>query len=280
MKISWSGTQLKRLREIGADDSFLNCQFDHNDERDIAYLNLEQRLSAQARGELSSMLSGNGRHCLSVLECRLIESLTSYGFVQVLTPIIMSRGLLVKMSISDDHPLNKQIYWIDRHRCLRPMLAPHLYYVSKDLLRLGKRPVRIFEVGPCFRKESAGARHSTEFTMLNLVEWGLPFEIRESRLKELAHIVVTSAGISEYHFVQKQSEVYGETIDVVSDKSGLELGSAAMGPHTLDHAWKIRENWMGIGFGLERLLMVSRNSHNISSISRSLTYLNGIRLNV
>jgi pyrrolysyl-tRNA synthetase-like protein len=280
LKIQWSKVQLQRLCELDADDSSLDCQFDDHKDRDSAYQNLEQKLAAQARRTLSCMQDGKGRHCLSALECRLIESLTSHGFVQVFTPIIMSRGLLIKMSISDHHPLNEQIYWLDRNRCLRPMLAPHLYYILKDLLRLWERPVRIFEVGPCFRKESAGAKHSTEFTMLNLVEMGMPFEIRESRLKELAHIVVTTAGIGEYQLVQKQSEVYGETIDVISVKSGLELGSGAMGPHTLDRAWKIRENWMGIGFGLERLLMVSRNSRNISRMSRSLTYLDGIRLNV
>lgn len=160
------------------------------------------------------------------------------------------------------------------------MLAPHLYYVLKDLLRLWEKPVRIFEVGPCFRKESAGAKHSTEFTMLNLVEMGMPLDIRESRLKELAHLVLETAGITDYRLEPKQSEVYGETIDIVSGKPGLELGSGAMGPHPLDHAWKIKENWMGIGFGLERLLMVSRNSRSISRMSRSLTYLDGIRLNV
>lgn len=280
MKIHWSKVQLQRLHELNADDLSLNSQFDHCKDRDSAYQNLEQKLAAQARRTLSCIQDGQGRHCLFALECRLVESLTSHGFVQVVTPIIMSRGLLVKMSISDRHPLNKQIYWLDRHRCLRPMLAPHLYYILKDLLRLWEKPVRIFEVGPCFRKESAGAKHSTEFTMLNLVEMGMPFEIRESRLKELAHLVVTTAGISEYHLEQKQSEVYGETIDIISGKSGLELGSGAMGPHPLDHAWKIRENWMGIGFGLERLLMVSRNSRSISRMSRSLTYLDGTRLNV
>jgi phenylalanyl-tRNA synthetase alpha chain len=94
----------------------------------------------------------------------------------------MSRGLLEKMSIGADHPLGAQIFWLDRDRCLRPMLAPHLYYVLKDLLRLWESPVRIFEVGSCFRKESQGSQHSNEFTMLNLAEMGVT---EESRLKRL-----------------------------------------------------------------------------------------------
>ena len=78
------------------------------------------------------------------------------------------------------------------------MLAPHLYYVLVDLLRLWDKPVKIFEVGPCFRKESHGARHSSEFTMLNLVEMGLPADQRKDRIKELGALVAEAAGISEY----------------------------------------------------------------------------------
>jgi phenylalanyl-tRNA synthetase alpha chain len=38
--------------------------------------------------------------------------------------------------------------------------------------------------------------------------------------------------------------------------------------------------WVGIGFGLERLLMVAGNSSNLAKMGRSLTYLDGIRLNI
>lgn len=280
MTIPWSKVQFQRLLELDADDVSLSSQFDHVRDRDRAYQVLEQMLSCQARDALARIRDGQAKRSLSALECRLIEVLTKQGFVQVATPIIMAKGLLLKMSIGDGHPLNEQIYWLDRRRCLRPMLAPHLYYVLKDLLRLWERPVRVFEVGPCFRKESAGAKHSTEFTMLNLVEMGMPSDIRQSRLQEMARLVLGTAGIADYRLEQKKSAVYGETVDVVAGKSDLELGSGAIGPHPLDHAWKIKENWMGIGFGLERLLMVSRNSRNISRMSRSLTYLDGVRLNV
>lgn len=280
MNMSWSKVQLQRLHELNLEDSCLNRPFDSVKGRDRAYQNFEKTLVAQARKTLSGIQDGQQRNNLSTLEYHLAESLISQGFVQVATPIIMHKGLLVKMSISDRHPLNKQIYWLDRHRCLRPMLAPHLYYILKDLLRLWQKPVRIFEVGPCFRKETSGTKNSPEFTMLNLVEMGIPLKIRESRLKELGHLVMTTAGISEYRLEKKQCEVYGETVDFLFDKSGLELGSGAMGPHTLDHAWKIRENWVGIGFGLERLLMASHNSRSISKMSRSLSYLDGTRLNV
>ena len=40
------------------------------------------------------------------------------------------------------------------------------------------------------------------------------------------------------------------------------------------------EAWVGIGFGLERLLMVAGGSQNLKRIGRSLSYLDGIRLNI
>ncbi|MGE5258466.1 MAG: pyrrolysine--tRNA(Pyl) ligase large subunit, partial [Hyphomicrobiales bacterium] len=142
------------------------------------------------------------------------------------------------------------------------------------------KPVRLFEVGPCFRKESGGARHGREFTMLNLVEAGLALEEREGRLKELAARVAESAGLADYRIAPAQSEVYGDTIDILAGKRQLEVGSGAMGPHRLDRAWRITDAWVGIGFGLERLLMASANLDRLAGLGRSLSYLDGIRLNI
>ena len=217
---------------------------------------------------------------LNSLENRLVELLCKNGFAQVTTPIIMSKGHLAKMSISDDHPLQQQIYWIEHNRCLRPMLAPHLYFVLKDLLRLWEKPVRIFEVGPCFRKESQGLQHTGEFTMLNLVEMGLPAEARGSRIEEMAALVMEAAGIGEYALEKTTSEVYGDSIDILGGPEQVELASSAMGPHPLDQAWRINDTWIGIGFGLERILMVREQSRNLSRWAKSLTYLDGIRLNI
>jgi phenylalanyl-tRNA synthetase alpha chain len=192
----------------------------------------------------------------------------------------MSRGLLNKMSINAKHPLNSQIFWLQDDKCLRPMLAPHLYYLLVDLLRVWERPVRIFEIGPCFRKESKGAKHAGEFTMLNLVEMGTPETTRKERIQDLGSRVATAAGVKDYRFETVSSEIYGDTIDIVAGKDNLEIASAAMGPHPLDRPWKINESWIGIGFGLERLLMASHQSRNLARFCRSLAYLDGIRLNI
>ncbi len=62
--------------------------------------------------------------------------------------------------------------------------------------------------------------------------------------------------------------------------NGLELGSGAIGPHPLDHAWRITDTWVGIGFGLERLLMTVREGNSIGRVGRSLAYLDGIPLSI
>ena len=280
MKISWTETQSRRLKELDAGKLELDKRFDSSSEREQAYQELENQLVKKHRQRLAEFRATRRRPGLCKLESKLVEVLVKQGFVQVTTPIMMSKGLLAKMAIDADHPLNSQIYWLDDNKCLRPMLAPHLYYVLVDLLRLWEKPVRIFEVGPCFRKESKGAQHSSEFTMLNLVEMGLPAEIREARIRELGSLISEAADIKDPRFETVKSEIYGDTLDIVAGQDGIEIGSSAMGPHPLDRPWKISDTWVGIGFGLERLLMIAGNTRNLAKMGRSLTYLDGIRLNI
>lgn len=280
MSVTWSEIQLRRLKALSADETYFKKSFIDVTQRDSAFQKLENELVKREHQSLKEFREGYLRPGLCRLESRLIEILVKHDFVQVITPIIMSKGLLSKMTIKDDHPLAAQVFWIDNKKCLRPMLAPHLYYVLKDLLRLWDKPVRIFEVGPCFRKESQGAHHSIEFTMLNLVEMGLKKEKRQSRIEELAAVVMEAAKIGDYRLQSEKSEIYGDTIDIVAGKDNVEVASAAMGPHPLDRAWRITDTWVGIGFGLERLLMVAETSTNLGKMGRSLTYLDGIRLNI
>ena len=280
MTITWTSTQARRLKELDADHTELDRRFEIDSDREKAFQKLEKQLVAEHRRRLKDFREQHLRPALCKLESKLVDIMVKQGFAQVATPILMSSGLLAKMSIDANHPLNSQIYWLDKNKCLRPMLAPHLYYVLVDLLRLWDKPIRIFEVGPCFRKESKGAQHSTEFTMLNLVEMGLPEETREDRIKELGALVAEAAGVSDYQFDTVTSEVYGDTIDIVAGVDRLEIGSSAMGPHPLDRPWKITDTWIGIGFGLERLLMVAENTQNLAKFGRSITYLDGIRLNI
>ena len=88
------------------------------------------------------------------------------------------------------------------------MLAPNLYRLMYELGRLGKKPIRFFEIGPCFRKESDSAQHNNEFTMLNLVEMGWPKDDRHERLVELGQLIADAAGLKDYVFEKESSGVY------------------------------------------------------------------------
>jgi len=278
--VTWTETQNRRLIELGAEEAELDKSFADAAGRESAFQQLEIKLVKLQRLKLQEYREVHRRPKLCKLESRLTDVLIQHNFVQVATPTILSRGLLAKMAIDDHHPLARQIFWLGKDRCLRPMLAPHLYFVLKDLLRLWDKPVRIFEIGSCFRKESQGALHSNEFTMLNLVEMGLAEEKRQHRLEELAALVTAAAGVDNYRMLTESCAVYGETIDIFAGENQVEIGSAAMGPHGLDRAWHITDAWVGIGFGLERLLMVAEKSKSLAKMGRSLAYLDGIRLNI
>jgi phenylalanyl-tRNA synthetase alpha chain len=277
MATTFTSIQTQRLREIGVGAEYMDQEFEDEKERDNAFRRLEKMAVRKGRDRLLTLQRTTLRPILCELEDCLMDALTDAGFVQVRTPLILSQQMLARMSITPDHALGRQVFWLGENRCLRPMLAPNLYALLKRLLRLWEKPIRIFEVGPCFRKESRGGQHTNEFTMLNVVELGLPEKDRMDRLEEVVGLVMKASGIETYQVVTKSSEVYGETIDVVS---GVELGSAAMGPHELDASWGIFDPWVGVGFGVERLAMVKEGFQNIQRVSRSLEYLDGVRLNI
>lgn len=277
MTITWTIAQKQRLRELNVTPDLEERIFSDIQERDKTFRSIEQLLVKQSKQHLMEMRNIHRRPALCKLERVLSDVLIKNEFVQVVTPIILAKGLLAKMSITKDHPLFKQVFWLDEDRCLRPMLAPNLYYLLRELVRLWEKPIRIFEIGPCFRKDSGGGCHLNEFTMLNLVELGLSEEKESKRLGELASIIMNAVGIKNYQLISNQCEVYGETIDVVSK---IEVGSGVIGPHILDTQWGIVGPWAGIGFGLERLIMVKEGYQNIQRVGRALVYLNGVRLNI
>lgn len=277
---SYSETQKRRLKELGVTDTAIDSMFVTAEEREQEFQFLERSLVKNERGRLQEFCTETKRSRVSQLQRDLSDALIGDDFVEVQSPIIISGSALAKMGIDASHPLHSQVFWIDSKKCLRPMLAPNLYSVARDLLRINKGKARIFEIGSCFRKESQGARHANEFTMLNLVEFGLPEETRHERLEELANLVIKTAGGLDVKLEAEESEVYGDTIDVVHSPTGLELASGAMGPHPLDSKWRINATWVGIGFGLERLVMVKDGNCSMGSVCKSLSYLDGIRLSI
>ena len=278
--LTWTETQVRRLKELGLDLENLPADFSTPAERNKLFQQIEKKQVKNEKARLKEFLTKGGKTGIEILADDLTRVLNQQGFTRVTTPTIISKSALAKMTIDENHSLYRQVYWINEKQCLRPMLAPNLYSLMVDFSRLNHRPVRFFEIGSCFRKESDGARHTSEFTMLNLVEMGVVREDRLDRLKELATIITKTAGLDDFRFENEDSTVYGTTLDVVAGLSGIEVASGAMGPHLLDAAWGITDTWVGIGFGLERLLVISQGDTSIGRWGKSLSYLNGIRLSL
>jgi len=272
---NFTEAQKQRLSELGGED-FIDLSFLSMSERDDKFDEIELTLARKNKDDLLRLLTSVRRPVLRQIERAIAQALIDGGFTEVVTPSIISREFITRMGITEAHDLWKQIFWVDAKRCLRPMLAPNLYHMMKELRRISK-PVSIFEVGSCFRKESRGREHSEEFTMLNAVELA-PQENASDRLKEMINMSLRAIGITEYTLRKVKSEVYGETVDVVVN--GVEVASGATGPHALDGNWLVVDPWAGVGFGLERIAMVTKPSKVLSHVSRSLSYLDGCSLSV
>ncbi|TYQ12761.1 UNVERIFIED_CONTAM: pyrrolysyl-tRNA synthetase [Acetivibrio alkalicellulosi] len=279
MKITFSEAQKNRLTELGMKENETRLQFETVKEREMEYKKIEKSAVAKNREKLMSLTESIYQPKLCKLQQDLINCLLEEKFTQVTTPSTITRKFLERMSIEQAHPLYNQVFWLDDRTCLRPMLAPNLYEISQKMMNYCKMPLKIFEIGSCFRKESEGKSHLKEFTMLNLVEWGTPVEDRVERLKELVDSVLKAAHISEYGFENEDSLVYGIGLDVIGN-GGLELASTSMGPHPLDSAWRVSSSWVGAGFGLERLLMYREGEEGIHRYSKSISFLDGARLNI
>lgn len=266
--------------ELGLDPDQIPAEFSLPGERNRHFQEIEKKQVRDQKKKLGHLLNHERKTQFQVLRERLEKTLFHQGFTGVSTPIVLTSQALAKMGIDQRHPLSRQIYRLSQNRCLRPMLAPGLYSLMRNFSRLRHRPIRFFEIGSCFRKESNGSRHCNEFTMLNFVEMGLSETDRYNRLKTVASMVMKAVGIDEYYFDNKDSKIYGSTLDVMAGPRRIEVASGAMGPHPLDHAWGITDNWVGMGFGVERLLMISNGDASIGRWARNLAYLDGICLNI
>ena len=269
--------QSQRLTELNGNPKETSRTFDTAEERNQAFKKLELALVKENKAKLAKLLQETHKPLIIQIEEAMTAWLTKSDFTRVSTPVLITADMLAKMTITSDHPLTDQVFWVDNKHCMRPMLAPNLYEVMRNLYAITNQPVRIFEIGSCFRKESQGAKHMNEFTMLNLVELaGVKEGEQMARLEALAHGAMEAVGINHYEIEVEKSEVYGETLDIVVD--GMELASGAYGPHPLDPAWGIFDPWVGIGLGLERIAMLKGEYQTIKRAGKSIAYLDGVPL--
>lgn len=272
-------TQRERLAELDAAPDILNMEFDTTEARNAEFRKIETSMAKAARERLKDLVEDRKITFTEEVSRKLQDWLIRDGYTKVSTPTIITRQMLEKMTIDEFHHLSEQVFWLDRKRCLRPMLAPNLYVMMRELKRITNEPVKIFEIGSCFRKESQGAKHMNEFTMLNCVELGVIEDGKQvEALKEMAHSAMAALGIEDYELVVEESTVYGSTVDIEID--GIEVASGSYGPHFLDKQWGVFDTWVGIGFGVERLAMAMSKSKTIKRYGRSISFIDGQPLNI
>ena len=272
-------TQRERLTELDAASEVLEREFDTKEERNAEFKKIETQMAREGRQRLKELVEERHITFTEEVSRSLQDWLMKDGYTKVSTPTIITRQMLEKMTIDEFHHLSEKVFWLDRKRCLRPMLAPNLYVMMRELKRITNQPVKIFEIGSCFRKESQGAKHMNEFTMLNCVQHAVVEDGRQvEALKEMAHSAMQALGIEDYELVVEESTVYGSTVDIEID--GIEVASGSYGPHFLDKQWGVFDTWVGIGFGVERLAMAMSKSKTIKRFGRSIAFIDGEPLNI
>ena len=267
-------TQTERLKQLGVDDDVIDREFSNIDERNLVFRNIEKEKIKESKDIINDLLKNKHITVSDEVGFKLSDWLMSMGYTKVITPTIITKDQLKGMTIDEDNHLFSQVFWIDKNKCLRPMLAPNLYVVMRELKRITNGPVKIFELGSCFRKESQGAKHMNEFTMLNMVELATVKDGEQKEaLERLAKNSMEVLGISDYELVIEESTVYGFTLDI--EINGIEVASASYGPHDLDVNWDVYDTWIGIGFGIERLAMAMNRSTTIKRFGRSISFIDG-----
>lgn len=239
--------------------------------KSMTFRELESELLTRRKGDLQRIYADERENYLGKLERDITKFFVDRGFLEIKSPILIPAEYVERMGIDSDTELSKQVFRVGENFCLRPMLAPNLYNYLRKFDRVLPDPIKIFEIGPCYRKESDGKEHLEEFTMLNFCQMGsgCTRENLEALIKEFLDYLEI-----DFEIVGDSCMVYGDTLDVMH--GNLELSSAVVGPVPLDREWGIDKPWIGAGFGLERLLKVMHGFKNIKRAARSESYYNGI----
>jgi len=269
-KNEFTQTQKNRILSLLAPNEMISFSKEKR-----SFAELESVLLTQRKKDLRTMYEDSRENMLGKLERTITEFFVDMGFLEVKSPILIPFEYMERMGVGEDKELSKQIFRVGDNMCLRPMLAPGLYNHLRKFDSVLPDPIRIFEIGPCYRKESDGGNHLEEFTMLNFCQMGS--RCTRQTLESIIGDFLDFLGI-EYEIVADSCMVYGDTIDVMH--RNMELSSAVVGPIPMDMDWGISKPWIGAGFGLERLLKAKHDFKNIRSVARSESYYNGICTNL
>ncbi|NLI61876.1 MAG: pyrrolysine--tRNA(Pyl) ligase [Methanosarcinaceae archaeon] len=235
---------------------------------------LEKELVERRKKDVCKIYETSREDMLAALERDISEFLRSEGFMEIKSSILIPEEYLLQMGIDPETDEDYKVFKTNGNMYLRPMLAPVLYNYLRRFDKILPDPVKIFEVGTCYRRESDSSNHLEEFTMVNFCQMG--DGANAENLMEIIDSFLKHLGI-EYTTEGDSCLVYGNTVDIMH--GDMELSSAVVGPVPMDIDWGINKPWIGAGFGLERLLKAKHGFKNVKRGSRSELYYNGNYIN-
>lgn len=129
-----------------------------------------------------------------------------YGFLEYEAPVVESTDLFRKKSGDE---ITAQLYCFrdkaDREITLRPEVTPSLARMATARQRDFKKPLKWFQIGPCFRYEEPQEGRGREFIQFNADILGDNSPAADAELIALAIDVMREFGVSESDFIVRLS---------------------------------------------------------------------------
>lgn len=112
--ITFTTVQQQRLRELTDPPETLSQAICNSAGRDNTFREPDRSAIRKGLQRLMDLQKDRHRPVICELGNRLMKTLINPGSVQVITPLILAEELLVKMSITPDHPLRRQVFEVGK----------------------------------------------------------------------------------------------------------------------------------------------------------------------
>jgi histidyl-tRNA synthetase len=183
---------------------------------------------------------------------KMIEILESYGFQEMMIPIIQKQETF-NSKVGDEN--QKMMYTFkdqgNRDLCLAPEYTAVVQQMSKEIFKFNK-DVKLFYVGECFRGENSQKGRYRQFTQLG-IEILNPTKDFTEDLKNLAIELIS--------LVTKEMTVNGDAtrgLDYYKNGKGFEIACEELGAQKQVCGGGEYDGGVGFALGIDRLLLCTK----------------------
>ena len=156
-----------------------------------------------------------------------------YGFVEYEAPVVESTDLFRKKSGNE---ITAQLFCFrdkaDREITLRPEVTPSLARMATARQRDFKKPIKWFQIGPCFRYEEPQEGRGREFIQFNADILGDSGPATAAELISLAIDTMREFGVTEKNIAAEHATTFLSIIDKIErakpDETEKKLGEIGL----------------------------------------------------